>query len=178
MRLETERASSAPTACCGELANVVIDPETRRLTHLVVRGQREPWVERLVPAELAEAGDETRRTVTLRATAEEVDSLPPAQEVAYLQLGDCPPDDPDWDVGIQEVYAVPHYPAYDLQPTPLDFPILYDRIPKERSRSGGRRCVLSRGAPPRLRGRLPWSTATSTSRTSSSSAGNSGAAAR
>jgi hypothetical protein len=108
---------------------VVIDPTTKRVTHLVVTAQREPWVE-LVSVELVDVGDEARRAITLRATAEEVSNLPLVQEVAYLQLGDFPLDDPDWDVGIQEVYALPYYPAYDLQPRPPDFPVMYDRVPK------------------------------------------------
>jgi Uncharacterized protein conserved in bacteria (DUF2171) len=74
--------------------------------------------------------DDDRAVVTLRVTAGEVRSLPPVQEVAYLQLGDFPLDDPEWDVGVQEVYALPYYAAYDLQPRPLDFPVMYDRIPK------------------------------------------------
>jgi sporulation protein YlmC with PRC-barrel domain len=114
----------------GELADVVIDPPTKRVMHLVVKAQGEPWVERLVPVELADPGDGARSAVPLRATAEEVGSLPAVQEVAYLQLGDFPLDDPDWEVGIQEVYALPYYPAYDLEPGPLDFPVMYDRIPK------------------------------------------------
>ena len=130
MRLEIGARVDCSDCTFGELANVVIDPTTKRLTHLVVKAQREPWVERLVPVELADPGDGTRRRVTLRATAEEVDSLPRVQEVAYLQLGGFPPDDPDWDIGIQEVYALPHYPEYDLQPASLDFPVRYDRIPK------------------------------------------------
>lgn len=129
-RLELGARVDCSDSTFGELANVVIDPTTRRVTHLVVTAQGEPWVERLVPVELVDAGDETRRAVTLRATAEEVRSLPPVQTVAYLQLGDFPLDDPDWDMGIQEVYALPYYPAYDLQPRPLDFPIMYDRVPK------------------------------------------------
>jgi hypothetical protein len=44
-------------------------------------------------------------------------------------VGGCV-DDPDWDVGIQEVYARPYHPASDLEPGPLDFPLMYDRIPK------------------------------------------------
>lgn len=87
-------------------------------------------VERLVPVELVDPGDRPRRAVTLRVSAGEVRILPPVQEVAYLQLGDFPLDDPDWDVGIHEVYALPYYPTYDLQPRPLDFPVMYDRIPK------------------------------------------------
>jgi hypothetical protein len=66
----------------------------------------------------------------LRATTQDVRALPPVQEVGYLQLGDFPLDDPNWDVGIEEVYALPYYPAYDLEPTPLGFPVMYDRIPK------------------------------------------------
>jgi uncharacterized membrane protein len=130
MRLEIGARVDCSDCAFGELVNVVIDPTTKRLTHLVVKAQREPWVERLVPVELADPGDGTRRTVTLRATAEELDSLSPVQEAAYLQLGDFPLDDPNWDVGIQEVYALPLYPMYDLEPAPLDLPILYDRIPK------------------------------------------------
>jgi sporulation protein YlmC with PRC-barrel domain len=114
----------------GELSDVVIDPTTKRVTHLVVTAQGEPSVERLVPVELVDAGDAAGRALMLRATTEEVHDLPPVQEVAYLQLGDFPLDDPDWDVGIQEVYALPYYPAYDLQPEPLDFPVMYDRVPK------------------------------------------------
>jgi hypothetical protein len=73
----------------------------------VVAAEGEPWVERLVPVELANPGDGARRAVTPRATADEVASLPQAQEVDYLQLADFPLDDPDWDVGIQEVFALP-----------------------------------------------------------------------
>jgi sporulation protein YlmC with PRC-barrel domain len=130
MRLELGGRVDCSDGSFGELADVVIDPTTRRVTHLIVKAQGEPWVERLVPVELVHPGDPEHGSVRLRVTAAEVRSLPPVQEVAYLQLGDFPLDDPDWDVGIQEVYALPYYPAYDLQPRPLDFPVLYDRIPK------------------------------------------------
>jgi sporulation protein YlmC with PRC-barrel domain len=130
MRLELGGPVDCSDGTFGELADVVIDPQTKRVTHLVVKPQREPWVERLVPVELVSSGDQARPAVTLRVTAEEVRSLPPVQEVAYLQLGGFPLDDPEWDVGIQEVYALPYYSTYDFQPQPLDSPILYDRIPK------------------------------------------------
>jgi sporulation protein YlmC with PRC-barrel domain len=130
MRLELGTRVDCTDDTFGELADVVIDPTTKRVTHLVVKSQDEPWVERLAPVELAEPGDDGSPTVTLRATVEEVRDLPPVQEVGYLQLGDFPLDDPDWDVGIEEVYALPYYPAYDLEPGPLDFSVMYDRIPK------------------------------------------------
>jgi hypothetical protein len=33
-------------------------------------------------------------------------------------------------VGIQQVLALPYYTAYDLEPIPTDFAVMYDRIPK------------------------------------------------
>ena len=130
MRLELGTRVDCADGTFGELADVVIDPTTKRVTHLVVQAKGEPSVERLVPVELAKPGDGESRVVTLGATAEDVHALPPVQEVGYVELGDFPLDDPNWDVGIEEVYALPYYPAYDLEPAPLDYPVTYDRIPK------------------------------------------------
>jgi sporulation protein YlmC with PRC-barrel domain len=130
MRLELGTSVHCSDGRFGELADVVIDPTTKRVTHLVVKSREEPWVERLAPVELADPGDDATRTVTLRATVEEVRALPSVQEVGYLRLGDFPLDDPDWDVGIEEVYALPYYPSYDLEPGPEDYSVMYDRIPK------------------------------------------------
>jgi sporulation protein YlmC with PRC-barrel domain len=130
MRLELGTRVDCTDGTFGELADVVIDPTTKRVTHLVVKSPEEPWVERLAPVELVEAGDDRSRAAMLRATIEEVRALPPVQQVAYLELGSFPVNDPDWDVGIEEVYALPYYPAYDLEPGPLDFTVMYDRIPK------------------------------------------------
>jgi sporulation protein YlmC with PRC-barrel domain len=130
MRLELGTRVDCTDGTFGELADVVIDPLTKRVTHLVVKSEEEPSVERLAPIELAESRDDESRAVTLRATIEEVRALPPVQDVAYLQMGDFPLDDPDWDVGIEDVYALPYYPAYDLEPGALDYTVMYDRIPK------------------------------------------------
>ena len=113
----------------GELVDVVIDPTARRVTHLVVEPDREGWLARLVPIELAEPSDHARG-ITLRATVEEVRGLPPARRIAYLRLDEFPVADADWDVGIQEVLALPYYPSYDLEATPSDVALTYDRIPK------------------------------------------------
>jgi hypothetical protein len=32
----------------------------------------------------------------------------PVQEFAYLRLGEFPLDDPDWDVGIEDVLGLPY----------------------------------------------------------------------
>jgi sporulation protein YlmC with PRC-barrel domain len=130
MRLELGGHVSCTDESFGKLVDVVIDPATRRVTHLVVERDHEPWLARLVPVELAEPGSDASGAVALRATVEEVLRLAPVHEVAYLRLDGFPVDDPDWDVGIEEVLALPYYTSYDLEPTPVDFAARYDRVPK------------------------------------------------
>jgi sporulation protein YlmC with PRC-barrel domain len=114
----------------GELVDVVVDPATRRLTHLVVEPRGGDLIARLVPIDAAQTGSDATGAVELRLTAEEVRRLPPVHEVAYLRVGDLPVDDPEWDVGIQQVLAPPYYTAYELEPISTDFAVMYDRIPK------------------------------------------------
>jgi hypothetical protein len=53
MRLELGTMVTCIDVPYGELADVVIDPTTNRVTHLVVEPQHEPWVAQLVPVTLA-----------------------------------------------------------------------------------------------------------------------------
>jgi sporulation protein YlmC with PRC-barrel domain len=114
----------------GELADVVIDPTTRRVTDLVVQPSHRHGLARLVPIELARARDETDDALLLRCTVGEVRRFSPVQELAYLRLGEATIDDPDWEVGIEEVLALPYYSPLGLEPTPTDVTLVYDRIPK------------------------------------------------
>jgi sporulation protein YlmC with PRC-barrel domain len=117
----------------GELADVVIDPISKRLTHLVVRPRhQEGQASRHVSVELAEGGKEESE-ISLRCTVDEVNRLEPAQELAYLRLDEFPVEDPDWDVGIEDVLAMPYYAADPLDPNPTYDPnvgVTYDRVPK------------------------------------------------
>lgn len=127
MRLELGTRIECADGAGGTLVDLVIDPTSRRVTNLVVEPEGEDAFARLVPIELAHAGEDA---VALRATAEDMRQLPPVRKVAYLRLGDFPVDDPDWDVGIEEVFALPYYTVYDLEAEPLDFAVAYDRVPK------------------------------------------------
>jgi sporulation protein YlmC with PRC-barrel domain len=116
----------------GELDDVVVDPIAKRVTHLVVQPLHQHGQARLVPIDMADnrAGDSE---IQLRCTIEEVRRLPPAHEVAYLRVNQLPVDDPDWDVSVQEVYALPYYDAEFPTATPglgSDVTVLYDRVPK------------------------------------------------
>jgi sporulation protein YlmC with PRC-barrel domain len=133
MRLDLGTSVRCTDDTYGELADVVIDPISKRLTHLVVRsGNKDVVGTRLVPVALAEAGDEESQ-ISLRCTVEEVNRLEPAQEFAYVRLGEFPTEDPDWDVGVEDVLALPYYEAAGFGANPTydsDAGLIYDRVPK------------------------------------------------
>lgn len=130
MRLDLESRVDCADDTFGKLVDVVIDPTTRRVTHLVIEPDREEWLARLAPVELAEPGDDTGGAVMLKATLAELERLPNVHETAYLRLDGFPVDDPEWDVGIQDVLALPYYPSYELEAVPVDYAVMYDRVPK------------------------------------------------
>jgi sporulation protein YlmC with PRC-barrel domain len=124
----------APVHCSnedlGELADIVIDPVRKRITHLVVQPRHEHGAARLVPIELAEGGGVGRPVISLNCSVEEVRRFAPVQEFAYLRIDKFPVDDPDWDVGVQDVLAMPYY---ESSLDPGNYPstgIIYDRVPK------------------------------------------------
>ncbi|MGC9974027.1 MAG: PRC-barrel domain-containing protein [Gaiellaceae bacterium] len=136
MRLELGQPVRCSDDLFGELADIVIDPTRRRVTHLVVQPHHQHRLARLVPVELAgPGGGGAQPEILLRCTVEEVRRLAPVQEFAYLRLGEFPVDDPDWDVGVQDVLAMPYYDGnvalggYAGERDPR-VGLNYDRVPK------------------------------------------------
>jgi sporulation protein YlmC with PRC-barrel domain len=117
----------------GELADVIIDPVKKRVTHLVVKPHDHgPGESRLVSIELAEAGDHGQE-ISLRCTAEEVRALPNVEDFAYLRLGEEAVSDPDWDVGVTDVLALPYFESVgvvDYAAYEQNVGVIYDRVPK------------------------------------------------
>ncbi len=114
----------------GELADVVIDPISRRVTHLVVQPEHRHEAARLVSIERAQS---TADGINLDLSAEELERLEPLQEAAFLRLGEFPVADPDWEIGISQVLARPLYPGEGMGATiDPDARVTwsYDRIPK------------------------------------------------
>jgi sporulation protein YlmC with PRC-barrel domain len=116
----------------GELADLVIDPVEKRVTHLVVKPRHGVGEAHLVPIELARSGDGP--DVVLECTAGEVLDLPHVEEFAYVRLDEVPTADAEWDVGVTRVLALPYYQADGLGVYAggfgQDAGIVYDRIPK------------------------------------------------
>ena len=135
MRLDLGSPVRCTDAAFGELADVVIDPTTRCVTHLVVQPDRPSEPTRLVPVERARSGDEADGTIVLDGSVAEIGQLEPVREAAYLRLGEFPVADPDWEVGIEEMLALPFYQspdAFGAEPIAYDDHVMwnYDRIPK------------------------------------------------
>jgi sporulation protein YlmC with PRC-barrel domain len=131
MRLDPGHEVCCTDGTYGELADVVIDPVAKRVTHLVVQPVHEHVGATLVPAALVADGDDG--AIALRCTVDEVAGMPRVQELAFLRLGEFPIDDPAWDVGIETVLAMPYYqPAGIDTGMPFDgqVEVSYDRIPR------------------------------------------------
>jgi hypothetical protein len=93
----------------GELCGLVIDPATRRVTHLVVEPHHHHALARLVPIELADAEQ------SLRCTIEELHGLPPVAESEYV--GVALPGDGDSGLGTNAGWDDPHVlVTYDAVP--------------------------------------------------------------
>lgn len=135
MRLDLGCPVHCADGAFGTLADVVIDPTTRRVTHLVVQPQRAGERTRLVPVERARGGDEADGTIVLDGSAEEITRLEAVREAAYLRLGEFPVEDPDWEVGVEDMLAQPYYQGVDAVgagPAGYEDHVMwtYDRIPK------------------------------------------------
>lgn len=123
----------------GELADIVVDPTKRTVTHLVVEPHEDHGQARLVPIDLASVQEGQPPSIALRCSIEEAGQLELVEEYAYLRLGEVPDKDPKWDIGVESVLAHPYYAGsagagfgYDAVPVDYDphVSMTYDRIPK------------------------------------------------
>ncbi|MGO9958864.1 MAG: PRC-barrel domain-containing protein [Solirubrobacteraceae bacterium] len=108
MRIDLDIAVSCADGAFGELADVVIDRGTLRLTHLVVvprGGDRRPRLAAIEGARSA-VGSEG---ISLACTVAELSESESIQQSAYVRPSELPGGGPDWDVGIQDIYPSPEY---------------------------------------------------------------------
>ncbi len=138
MRLEIGNRVRCTDGAYGELADIVIDPLEKRVTHLVIQPEQDEGQRRLVPIRLAKGRDDKQREIELECTLDEAQGFESVHEAAFLRLGESPAEDPDWDVGVEDVLSLPYYAglgyAGDSSPYPdqLDqnMTLFYDRVPK------------------------------------------------
>jgi sporulation protein YlmC with PRC-barrel domain len=134
MRLELGTPVRCTDAVYGELVDVVIDPTSKRVTHVVVSPEQlDAAAHRLVPVELIDQS-KGEEELALRCTTDEVNELDTVQEFAFLRLGEFPTSDPDWDIGVRDVLAAPYYEGTGFGDYVGDLgtndAVTYDRVPK------------------------------------------------
>ncbi len=131
MRLSFGTAVHCQDGSFGDLADVVVDPATMRLTHLITSP---PTAEpRLIPIELAETS-EAGTEVTLRCTLAATEELASVLEYRNLRSAEEPAGEAEWDEGVEHVVALPYEGVgiglgqYDGVEASLN--VSYDRVPK------------------------------------------------
>ena len=132
MRLELDKPVLCEEEEVGKLADLVVDPVAKRVTHLFVKPEHGVGSSHLVPIELVEPTEQVGGIV-LTCTRAELEALPPVEEFTYLRLGDASTKDPEWDVGVSDVLALPYYDSTGLAgPVEAvgDMGVVYDRVPK------------------------------------------------
>jgi len=116
----------------GTLADVIIDPVRRAVTHVVVRAGDPDPTARLVP--LALVSVDAAWKCTLSCTTAEFEQLEAVQGYAYLPVDERPAPDADWDVGVEDVVMMPSYQGADLGVYTAEIDpnvgVTYDRVPK------------------------------------------------
>ncbi len=138
MRLELGSPVTCNDGPLGALADIVIDPTKRRVTHLVVEPDGDHRKARLVPIELASNAGESS-AISVACSLDEANRFDPVEEYAYLRLGESPELEPGWEVGVESVLAHPYYGygpgvgiGYEAVPVEPDphVSMTYDRVPK------------------------------------------------
>jgi sporulation protein YlmC with PRC-barrel domain len=138
MRLDLECPVDCADDPFGELADVVIDPRSRRVTHLVVQPHERHDLARLVPIGRAHLDLRSNGRVSLDLTVAQLNELEPLHDSEYILLGERP-DNPSWDVGVEEISAMPLSGSLGVNALgagmePIGFDphgtLSYDRIPK------------------------------------------------
>src|SRR6478672_5172500 len=136
MSLEIGNRVSCTDGAYGELADIVVDPLEKHVAHLVIRPEQDEGQRRLVPIQLAKGRDDKLREIELECTLEEAQRFESVHEAAYLRLGESPAEDPDWDVGVEDVLALPYYAGLDDDvgtywgEPDSHVTMYYDRVPK------------------------------------------------
>jgi sporulation protein YlmC with PRC-barrel domain len=97
----------ATDGACGEVADLVVDPITWKVTHLVIEPPQRHDRSRLVPI----AGVTwTDQTVALSLSMAQVAACPPVEETDFIPLESWPHENVSWDDGITRVLSWPYYP--------------------------------------------------------------------
>ena len=137
MRLDLDGPVTCVDGAFGELSDIIIDPGSLRVTHLVVAPPEHHHLARLMPIGRARGGSRANAGVVLDCTLAEINELQPIHRSDYVRLSDRPAPDADSDIGIEDGAMLPPTESlgasglgYEgLEPDPY-LAFSFDRIPK------------------------------------------------
>jgi hypothetical protein len=117
----------------GRLTDIVVKPDERNVTHLVVEDQG--GKARLVPAELVVQGRAPDDAVVLACSMKDLEAYDSIRSFSYIGFGDAPPAEAGkgTDVGVEDVLVMPSFGALAFGDYAGDFAsaygVTYDSIP-------------------------------------------------
>jgi sporulation protein YlmC with PRC-barrel domain len=115
----------------GSLSDVVIDPNERRISHLVVEAPN--GAARLVPAAHLVQGPAPGQAVFLSCSIEDVSSRPTIRSYSYVGLEELSRVDDRSDIGVEDMQIVPSFGATEFGDFGADlwtgYAMTYDRVP-------------------------------------------------
>ena len=131
MRVKLGSRARCTDGVVGTVSDVVVDPQLRRVTHVVVETGRS--VARLVPLEVVGMGTD-KDELGLNCTFEELHRYELIRQYAYLEVDEFPKADEETDVGVEDMIALPYAGNSEFgdYAGELDtaVTVTYDRIPK------------------------------------------------
>ena len=115
----------------GSLSDLVIDPNDRRVSHIVVEAPN--GAARLVPADLLVQGPAPGRAVFLSCSIEDVSNRATIRSFSYVGLDEFPRNDDRSDIGVEDMQIVPSFGVAEFGDFGADlwtsYSVTYDRIP-------------------------------------------------
>ena len=123
MRLTIGMLAEATDGPCGEVADVVVDPVKRRVTHLVVQPAHHHERARLVPVDAVVPTDADH--VVLSWSIQQVQAAAAVQETDFFSDGIWPEAEGDGDGGVGRALAWPYFPYGGLGMGGYGYPYRY-----------------------------------------------------
>lgn len=116
---------------CGEVADIIIDPVKAAVTHVVIEPHGQHRQARLVP--ISTLSDGASSHLSLALTTAQLRGLPAVCSDDFVHAGGHVHVGGDWDVGIEQVSALPYWDAKSAFAPPIWTKTrqdTWDRIPK------------------------------------------------
>jgi hypothetical protein len=132
---ETSLQLGLPVRCTdgrvGSLSDLVIDPNDRRVSHIVVEAPN--GAARLVPADLLVEGPAPGQAVFLSCSIEDVLNRATIRSFSYVGPDEFPRNDDRSDIGVEDLQIVPSFGMAEFGDFGADlwtgYAVTYDRIP-------------------------------------------------